>query len=69
MAQGKIAAAGDNFRVAAKKDPKSWQVWLDLALATNGTERRHALAIAERLNPRDPTIPALARQQLIFPGV
>jgi O-antigen ligase len=68
LAQGRIASAGHNFRVAAKKDPESWQVWVDLALATSSTEKRHALAIAERLDPRDPNIPSLARQQLIFPG-
>jgi O-antigen ligase len=44
------------LRRAAAKDASDWSIWLDLALASRGPERRHALAEAARLNPLDPVI-------------
>ena len=67
LAQAEIGAARQSFRTAVAKDPHNWEMWVDLALASTGPEKRRALAAAERLNPRDPSIPALARAQLILP--
>jgi hypothetical protein len=52
----RLRAARGHLRTAAAKDPADWSIWLDLALASKGRERRHALAQAARLNPLDPVI-------------
>ena len=52
----RLHAARVALRTAAAKDPADWSIWLDLALASSGPERRHALAEAARLNPLDPVI-------------
>jgi hypothetical protein len=49
-------AARADLRRAAAKDAADWSIWLDLALASSGPERRQALAEAGRLNPLDPVI-------------
>jgi cytochrome c-type biogenesis protein CcmH/NrfG len=54
--QNRLGAARADLRKAAKKDPDDWSIWLDLALASTGRERRHALAEAFRLNPLDPVV-------------
>jgi O-Antigen ligase len=46
-----LAAARASFRKALEKDGSDWSIWLDLALASKGKERRHAFAEATRLNP------------------
>jgi hypothetical protein len=51
LAVGQRAAARDSIRHAIAKDHASWQLWLDLAIATNGAERRAAFARASELNP------------------
>ena len=58
LAQGKLAPARRSFRKALDKDVSDWSIWLDLALASRGAERRHAFAEAARLNPRNSEIPA-----------
>jgi hypothetical protein len=40
------------FHQALGKDPASWELWLDLALATSGREQRTAIERAYALNPR-----------------
>jgi hypothetical protein len=52
----RLRAARADLRRAAAKDPADWSIWLNLALASSGPERRHALAEAARLNPLDPVI-------------
>ena len=51
LAVGQRKAAAGSIRHAIAKDGESWELWLDLAIATNGAERRHAFAEATRLNP------------------
>lgn len=65
LAQADIASARRSFRTAVAKDPGNWELWIDLGLASTGTEQRRALETAVRLNPRDPTIRELARRHLI----
>jgi hypothetical protein len=52
--QHKLAAARISLRKAVGRDPADWTIWLDLAIASTGTERRHALFEASRLNPLSP---------------
>jgi hypothetical protein len=54
LAQNRLAAARRDFRTAIARDPLNWDRWFDLALATTGATRRHALERALALNPRSP---------------
>jgi cytochrome c-type biogenesis protein CcmH/NrfG len=56
LAQRQVAAARRSFRKAAKKDPRDWSIWLELATAETGAARHKALAEARRLNPRSAEI-------------
>jgi hypothetical protein len=58
LRQGKLAPARTSFRKALEKDHSDWSIWLNLAWASRGAERRHAIAEAARLNPLDSEIPA-----------
>jgi O-antigen ligase len=51
LALGKRAAARASLLRAIAKDDSSWETWLDLAIASDGAQRRHAFAEATRLNP------------------
>jgi cytochrome c-type biogenesis protein CcmH/NrfG len=51
-----LAAGVRDLRTAIRKDPRNWYRWFDLALATTGAERRHALERALALNPHSPEI-------------
>jgi hypothetical protein len=51
LQQGRFTAAAANFREAIAKDRGSYELWLDLALATKGRIRRDAAHEALRLNP------------------
>ena len=44
---GELAA----YRQAVAKDPRNWELWLDLVSISRGAERAHALAQLTRLNP------------------
>ena len=68
LAQADVAGARSTFTRALAKDPHRWQLWVDLALASSGAEKRRALAAAERLDPRDSSIPALAHRRLVRPA-
>jgi hypothetical protein len=59
LRQGKLASARTNFRTALEKDDSDWSIWLNLAWASRGAERRHAIAEAARLNPLDSRIPTV----------
>jgi O-antigen ligase len=61
LALGEPAAARASLRTAASKSGSDWTIWLDLARASKGAERAHAIATAQRLNPHDRTIAAFAR--------
>jgi cytochrome c-type biogenesis protein CcmH/NrfG len=56
LAQGQAAAARRSFSKAAAKDPRDWSIWLELATAETGAERRAALRTAKQLNPLSPEI-------------
>jgi len=58
---GDTAAATASFRRALAKDPGNWDVWFNLAIATEGAEREQALAEAKRLNPRSPQLAEFER--------
>jgi len=51
LAQRHRAAARAALRKAIAKDRQSWQLWFDLAAATDGAASKAALARASRLNP------------------
>jgi hypothetical protein len=53
------AAARKSLTRALELNPESWSTWLDLAVASRGTEREHALAEAKRLNPLSPEVEEL----------
>ena len=51
LADGDSAAARRLYRRAIAKDGGDWELWLDLALASEGDARRRALDRAATLNP------------------
>jgi len=59
LSEGDLEAAGASFRRGLAEDSRSWELWLDLALASEGRERREAFDRASALNPREPQIQAL----------
>jgi O-Antigen ligase len=59
LEQGLFARARRLYAKAIAKDPKNWELWLNLALASNGAGRTHALARATKLNPLDPQLQQL----------
>jgi O-Antigen ligase/Tetratricopeptide repeat len=56
LGQGAFAEAERDFREALEREPGDFELWLDLARATDGPERTAALARAEALNPLSPEI-------------
>lgn len=61
---GKLAAARASLQKAIAADSRNWQLWLDLAEASDGRQRAGALDRAEQLSPRSPEVAAY-RQTLI----
>jgi O-antigen ligase len=59
LAAGDAAAARRTFLDAIDRDDSDWELWLDLALASEGSERDRALERAKQLNPREPAIDEL----------
>jgi hypothetical protein len=59
LGAGDVAGARASFRSGVRKDPVSWKLWLDLALASNDQERRVALEHAQTLNPLSPEVKEL----------
>lgn len=52
LQEGQLAAARRSFRKGLEKAPDSWQLWLDLALASDSPAARRAAALrASALNP------------------
>jgi hypothetical protein len=56
LARGEVKRARASFLTGLEKDSGDWELWLDLALASEGEPYRHALARASALNPRSPEI-------------
>ena len=50
-AQGDRAGELAAYRQAVEKDPRNWELWLDLVSVSRGAERVHALARLALLNP------------------
>ena len=61
LAEGDVEAARTSFRRGLAEDTRSWELWLDLGLASEGLERRRAFDRASALNPREPQIQAVRR--------
>jgi O-antigen ligase len=59
LALGANAAARRSFRRGLERDPDNWELWLDLGLASEGTEQRAAWARAASLNPLSPELQEL----------
>ena len=55
---GERDAARRSFTEALNRNPASWSIWFDLALATEGAASERALARAVALNPLSPEIRA-----------
>lgn len=55
LAQGRNATARRSFREGIERDRVDWRLWYELAVASEASERRAALAEVARLNPRGPT--------------
>jgi hypothetical protein len=59
LERGALTRARRLYAKAIAKDPRNWELWLNLALASKGPARRRALARAMELNPLDPEIEQL----------
>ena len=62
LAGRELAAARASFREGLSRDDGDWELWIDLALASEGDARRSAFDRAVRLNPRDPDLPELRQE-------
>jgi O-antigen ligase len=62
LAQGSAKAARPLFLKAIEKDPRNWELRLELAWASKGAARTQALRDASRLNPFSPEVAAYRRQ-------
>jgi Flp pilus assembly protein TadD len=58
---GDLKAARQTYRKALAKNPEDWNLWFDLAIASEGKTLRDAVAHATRLNPRDRELAGLRR--------
>jgi hypothetical protein len=56
LERGDLVLARTLYGDAIRKDGQDWEYWLGLALASDGTARRRALARAVQLNPLAPAI-------------
>ncbi len=56
LALGEDDAARRSFRRGLELDPDSWELWLDLGLASEGSAQRAAWARAASLNPLSPEL-------------
>lgn len=62
LARGEVAGARTAFLEGLERDDGDWELWVDLALASDGSQRRQALEQARSLNPRDPDLAELAAE-------
>jgi hypothetical protein len=56
LALGWSSRARASYSSAIEKAPRDWSLWFNLARASEGLERRRALARASELNPLSPEI-------------
>jgi O-antigen ligase len=56
LAAGKVAQARASFREGLSRDARSWELWLDLGLASEGRDAGRAFARARALNPHSPEL-------------
>jgi O-Antigen ligase/Tetratricopeptide repeat len=56
LGQDDFVRAESAFREAIEREPNDFELWLDLARATDGAERAAALARAHELNPLSPEV-------------
>ena len=61
LQDGSLAKARALYRKAIAKDDGNWELWLGLALASNGAEHRAAVDRAAALNPLSPEVQQLRR--------
>lgn len=61
LALGERESARRSFSKATVKEPNDWFTWYELALASEGSERSHAIARGTLLNPLSPELAALRR--------
>jgi hypothetical protein len=59
LGQGDFVDAESDFREAIDREPRDFELWLDLARATEGVDRARALARAHELNPYSPEVEEL----------
>jgi len=57
--RGLEEAARASFTQGLRRDRADWRLWLELALASEGSDRRSAFEEVRRLNPRSPELAAL----------
>lgn len=69
LALGDTAAAQRTFRSAIAKDGADWNLWLDLARATAGTEQAAALARATKLDPLAPEVKEFKTEVVDQPSI
>lgn len=62
VARGRYAAAERNLRAAIAKDPRNWELWFDLALATLPPAQIAAMDRALELNPLSPELQEYERE-------
>ena len=68
VGRGQILAARQSLRDAVDLDPRDWSLWYQLSEVSTGSARRHALAVANRLNPKrtsDEAVPGDLRRVLV----
>jgi O-Antigen ligase len=56
LAAGRRADARTSFEHGLARDRAEWSLWYDLAQASSGPVRAHALTVARRLNPQAPEL-------------
>ena len=56
LAAGRLEAGRRDLRQATAEDPGSWYAWFELAVASSGDDRAHALERARALNPLAPEL-------------
>jgi O-antigen ligase len=56
LARGEVGRARESFREGIERDDGDWELWLELALASEGAEREGALTRAAELNPLAPEV-------------
>ena len=62
LARGDVGPAAASFRKAIVKDDGDWNLWLDLARATEGRAQQAAIRRALALNPLSPEIAQLRKE-------